>query len=142
LVVDDQAKVDERRLRALGAVGFVRPSPQGLQVVIGPIADAVAMEMRAAAGPLRAVDSAPSGEKGGAPAADVGPWLEALGGRRNVLESGSASSRMWLRVADLARVDESKLTNLGVRMIAHPAPGAIHLLFNDAEAVAEALQAA
>src|SRR5690606_35571501 len=50
LVVRDQARVDEARLRALGARGFVRPSSNALQVVLGPIADRVAGEIRAAMG--------------------------------------------------------------------------------------------
>jgi PTS system N-acetylglucosamine-specific IIC component len=142
LLVHDQAKVDERRLRALGAVGFVRPSPEGLQVVVGPIADAVAMEMRAAAGPLQpATAKRPAGSQGAA-AADAGPWLRALGGRDNVLEAGSASSRVWLRVIDASRMDEQMLTKLGVRTIAHPTPGTVHLLLSDAESVAMALQPA
>src|SRR3546814_18582767 len=52
LVVADQGAADEARLRALGAKGFVRPSAPALQVVLGPEADLVATEMRAAAGPL------------------------------------------------------------------------------------------
>jgi PTS system N-acetylglucosamine-specific IIC component len=140
LVVADQAKVDERRLRALGAVGFVRPSSDGLQVVVGPIADAVAMEMRAAAGPLQAA-KAKSVIESKATAVESGPWLDALGGRENVLEAGSASSRVWLRVADAARVDQGKLSQLGVRMITQPGTGIFHLLIADAEPVAAALQA-
>jgi len=142
LVVEDQSKVDERRLRALGAVGFVRPSPDGLQVVVGPIADAVAMEMRAAAGPLQAALARSAAGIDRAAAADAGPWLDALGGRENVLESGSASSRVWLRVADDGAVDEGKLMKLGVRTIARPSADTIHLLLGDAEAIAAALQPA
>ena len=141
LVVDDQAKIDERRLRALGAVGFVRPSAEGLQVVVGPIADAVAMEMRAAAGPLEA-GSRPTTDSIAKEAVDASPWLEALGGRDNVLEAGSASSRVWLRVADASRVEEHKLTDLGVRMIGKPTAQTLHLLLSDADPVAAALQPA
>jgi PTS system N-acetylglucosamine-specific IIC component len=128
-------------LRALGAVGFVRPSPDGLQVVVGPIADAVAMEMRAAAGPLQSVSAEPSDGARQNATADAGPWLQALGGADNVIEAGSASSRVWLRLADVSRIDEAKLGRLGVRTIAHPSPGTIHLLLGDAEPVAAALQA-
>jgi N-acetylglucosamine PTS system EIICBA or EIICB component len=142
LLVADQGKVDEARLRALGAVGFVRPSANDLQVVIGPIADAVAMEMRTAAGPLRAPGAASPERKASAPRVHAGPWLEALGGRENIIETGAASSRIWLRLADLAGVDESMLRNLGVRMIARPAPGTIHLLHKYANSIAEALQRA
>ena len=140
LVVDDQSKVDEKRLRALGAVGFVRSSAEGLQVVVGPIADAVAMEMRAAAGPLQA--GRETTERIATKAVDASPWLEALGGRDNILEAGSACSRVWLRVADAGRVDEGKLTRLGVRMISKPTAATIHLLLSDAEPVAAALQPA
>jgi len=142
LFVADQAKVDERRLRALGAVGFVRPSAEGLQVVIGPIADAVAMEMRAAAGPLQAAAAQAAVERTGAKAVDVSPWLKALGGKDNVVEAGSASSRVWLRVNDASRVDEQRLAKLGVRAVARPSPTSLHLLVDEAEPVAAALQSA
>jgi PTS system N-acetylglucosamine-specific IIC component len=46
LTVNDQAAIDEARLKALGARGLIRPSANGLQVVLGPIADSVAAEMQ------------------------------------------------------------------------------------------------
>jgi PTS system N-acetylglucosamine-specific IIC component len=128
LVVRDQALVDEPRLKKLGARGFVRPSAEALQVVLGPIADGVAMEMRKAA-----TQPVPR-------SADAGPWLAALGGRANVVEAGAASSRVWLRVFDPAHIDEPGLAALGVRMIARPSPHALHLLVGDADAVARILQ--
>jgi PTS system N-acetylglucosamine-specific IIC component len=142
LVVNDQAKVSEPRLKKLGARGFIRPSAQGLQVVLGPIADSVAMEMRAAAGPLSAaapvVDSSPT-----VAAADPTPWLAALGGRDNVTASGAASSRLWVDLADAGRADEAALRQLGVRMIARPSANALQLIMGtDAAAVAAGLQAA
>jgi N-acetylglucosamine PTS system EIICBA or EIICB component len=48
LVIADQAAVDEAALRALGAKGVIRPSAQGLQVVLGPVADMVSTEIRGA----------------------------------------------------------------------------------------------
>jgi PTS system N-acetylglucosamine-specific IIC component len=141
LVVNDQTKVSEARLRKLGARGFIRPSAQGLQVVLGPIADSVAMEMRAAAGPL--VVAAPVTESRAAvAAADPVPWLAALGGRDNVAASGAASSRLWVDLTDPARADEAALRQLGVRMIARPSANALHLILGaDAEPVAAGLQA-
>ncbi|MDR6628011.1 N-acetylglucosamine-specific PTS transporter subunit IIBC, partial [Caulobacter segnis] len=50
LIVADQAQVNEAALKALGARGIVRPSDKALQVVLGPIADTVAGEIRAALG--------------------------------------------------------------------------------------------
>jgi len=141
LVVNDQALVDEARLRALGAVGIVRPSPEGLQVVLGPIADAVAMDMRAAAGPLSPARPAPEMTRPEA-ATDAGPWLEALGGRDNVEGAGSSASRVWLKLRNEAKLDEVALAKLGVRMIARPTAGTVHLLVENAEPIAAALQPA
>src|SRR5438309_1315454 len=70
LNLNDPANVDETQLRALGARGIVRPGGNALQVVLGPIADQVAGEIRAS---LR-----------GASAIDDGPWLASLGGAANV----------------------------------------------------------
>jgi len=142
LVVADQSKVNEPALKALGAVGVLRPSDEGLQVVLGPIADAVAMEMRSAAGPLSSVVTRTEPALRTATAMDVGPWLKALGGRDNVLEAGAAGSRVWLKLRDAAGLNEAGLAKLGVRMIAKPAPGSAHLLVDDAEELAAALQPA
>ena len=141
LVVNDQALVDEPRLRALGAVGIIRPSPEGLQVVLGPIADGVAMEMRATAGPLSAgepiVTSATLKRL-----VDAAPWLKAIGGPDNLIEAGSTESRVWLRLKQPDRLDEAALAKLGVRMIARPSTKTVQLLVEDAKPVATALQPA
>jgi PTS system N-acetylglucosamine-specific IIC component len=142
LVVHDQSKVDEGRLKALGAHGVLRPSPQGLQVVVGPIADAVAMEMRAAAGTLVATGEEPVDSAAAQPGGDPSPWLIALGGRDNVLDAGTATSRVWLDVADASRVDEAALKALGVRMIARTSDRSVQLLVEDAEPIATMLQSA
>ncbi len=141
LAVHDQDKVSEAQLRALGAKGFVRPGAHGLQVVLGPIADSVAMEMRAAAGPLTPV---PVGDESAKPATKVeaGPWLAALGGRDNLVAAGAASSRLWVDLTDAARIDEAALRALGVRMIARPGTNALQLIIGgDLSGLATALQA-
>ena len=140
LVVHDQGKVDEARLRALGAAGLIRPSAQGLQVVLGPIADAVAMEMRAAAGPLSAAPPEVA-QTTATLSVDPSPWLAALGGRGNVIEAGAASSRVWLRLGDPGKLDEAALPALGVRMVARPGGDTVHLIVPDAAPIAAALQA-
>lgn len=48
LIVENHALIDEPTLKALGARGILKPSAEALQVVLGPIADAVAMDIRAA----------------------------------------------------------------------------------------------
>jgi len=47
----DLAAIDEPALRSLGARGIVRPGGSALQVVLGPIADQVVEEIRAARSP-------------------------------------------------------------------------------------------
>ncbi|MGN6850006.1 MAG: N-acetylglucosamine-specific PTS transporter subunit IIBC [Sphingomicrobium sp.] len=142
LVVADQSLVNEQRLRGLGAVGIIRPSPEGLQVVLGPIADAVAMEMRAAAGPLAAGETTSVAPSKRTAAVDVTPWLNALGGAGNVVESGAAATRLWLRLKDPKQLDEAALRKLGVRMIARPVAGTVQLLIEEADPIAAALQPA
>lgn len=46
LSVRDPGAVDERALRALGAAGVVRVGEKGLQVVLGPLAEILAAEMK------------------------------------------------------------------------------------------------
>jgi PTS system N-acetylglucosamine-specific IIC component len=50
LDVADAAALDEARLRALGAKGFVKPSANTVQVIIGPTAERVADQIRQALG--------------------------------------------------------------------------------------------
>ncbi|WP_420139141.1 N-acetylglucosamine-specific PTS transporter subunit IIBC [Sphingomonas sp.] len=142
LVVEDQAKVDEARLQALGAMGLLRPSLRGLQVVLGPIADQVATEMRTAAGTLAAAHPTPAPiAEEPVLAVDATPWLAALGGRDNLAEAGAASSRIWLAVRNAAAVDRQALANLGVHAVATPVEGTLHLIVGQrAAAIAKALQ--
>ncbi len=128
LIVADPAAVDDARLRALGAMGIVRPSADRIQVVLGPIADMVAAEMRLAG------DAAP------APPIDAAQWVVALGGRANIADLAANASRIMLHLGDAARIDEAALSRLGVRAIAHTAQG-IHLIVEDAEAVAARIAA-
>jgi phosphotransferase system IIB component len=110
--------------------------------VVGPTADAIAMEMRAAAGASASQAPEPEAAPAVQPIANVTPWLEAIGGRANLRESGSASSRVWLELGDVALLDADALKKLGVRMIARPASDTVHLLVENADSIAAALQAA
>jgi PTS system N-acetylglucosamine-specific IIC component len=110
--------------------------------VVGPIADAIAMEMRAAAGSPASEAAEKERSPSVEPIADVTPWLAAIGGRANLRESGAASSRVWVELGDVSLLDADALKNLGVRMIARPASDTVHLLVDDADSIAAALQAA
>jgi PTS system N-acetylglucosamine-specific IIC component len=118
-LVNNQA-VDEAMLKRLGARGILRSSAQGLQVVLGPIADQVAGEIRAA---LR---SAPLTV---APAAHDAPaLLAALGGRRNVRDLETAAGRLLIRTARPESIDEPALAKLGIRGIARSAADRVQVL--------------
>jgi N-acetylglucosamine PTS system EIICBA or EIICB component len=133
LVVADQGAVNEPLLKVLGARGLVRPSPRDLQVVLGPIADEVAREMREliSAAPQAAVAvvaiEAPAPTMAADPAL-AAAILAALGGASNVAAVEAASNRLLLGLADAAAVDEPALRRLGVRGVARTAASRMQLI--------------
>ncbi|MFT4053412.1 MAG: N-acetylglucosamine-specific PTS transporter subunit IIBC [Novosphingobium sp.] len=117
LVVAEQALVDEAELRVLGAKGIIRPSAHGVQVVLGPIADAVADEIRNAArsGPRAPVVTAPPQvETDGAAAIDPARLPENV---RKALGDGAAvwASHGRLLVETAATPDLDALAPYGLR---------------------------
>jgi PTS system N-acetylglucosamine-specific IIC component len=129
LTVADQAKVDEAALKALGARAVLRPGGTAVQVVLGPVADTVAMEMRSAAD-RPVVASAPVTVT--APAYVLPDAIvAALGGAGNIVMTSRHHRRVRIELTDPARVAEAALTQAGVRGIAHPAPRMVHLLLAD-----------
>jgi PTS system N-acetylglucosamine-specific IIC component len=131
LILADPARVDEPRLKALGSKGMVRPSAKSLQVVLGPVADQVAGEIRDAAkarGGLVADDAPAPLAVMLSPPVDVARWLTALGGRANITASGVASSRLYLDLTDPGAVDEVALARLGARSLVRPGPTSLHVV--------------
>ncbi len=123
LVLADGKAADEKALRALGARGLVRPSANALQVVLGPLADQIAGEMRAAmAAGRRSAVPLPQ------PVSDTRSLLLALGGPANVLKVETCSSRLRVAIASGQGIDEAKLRALGVRGVAMPSSGSLHLV--------------
>jgi PTS system N-acetylglucosamine-specific IIC component len=112
----DVTRIDEAALKALGARGLFRPGGQGLQVVLGPIADQVAGEMR------NVVRTAPS------PVSADPSWLAAVGGTANVIDMQKVAGRWRVRLADSARVDRVKLDAAAYRGWSEVGPGVLHLL--------------
>ncbi|MEE3625790.1 hypothetical protein UCD39_17670 [Nitrospirillum sp. BR 11752] len=122
LVLADNRAVDEAALTALGSRGVVRPNATALQVVLGPVADQVAGEIRQALSrPAAAQSAAVTGP-------DAGAVLAALGGAGNLQEVEARANRLLLGVTDPARVDDGSLLALGLRGVARPAAGRLHLL--------------
>ncbi len=126
LVLESSSAIDEQQLKALGARGFVRPSPRALQVVLGPIADHVAGDIRAVlaqSGQAPRLDQefsrseTPSGSRAEAGLAPdtVRAMIHGLGGRENVRALSTCSSRLVVNVVNQALVIEEVLRAAGVR---------------------------
>ena len=130
LVVRDQAAVDEAALKALGARGLIRPSATALQVVLGPIADLVAVEIRdaLAMGDVAAVT--PVADET-APLVLSDQLIAALGGSGNIAGSSRHHGRLRIALRNDAAADAATLAALGPHGIARPAPGLVHLLGNE-----------
>ncbi len=145
LTVADQAAVDEGALKRLGVRGLVRPSANALQVVVGAIADQVAGEIRSAlhgsassaAVPAAAATApAPGTPALATPTPDAGALLAALGGRANVRAVEAAASRLRVSVGDAALVDRAAIRGLGLRGMATPVAGCVHVIVGPAAGAA------
>ncbi|APZ98512.1 PTS N-acetyl-D-glucosamine transporter [Sphingopyxis sp. QXT-31] len=127
LIVADQGKIDEGALTALGARGIIRPSANAAQVVLGPVADLVAEEIRGAlagGGKAVAVVAAPVvATEAALPDAIVA----ALGGQANVRSAQALGGRARAEVADPALVDEAALAAVS-RGVARPGADVLHIL--------------
>ncbi|HEX7013423.1 MAG TPA: N-acetylglucosamine-specific PTS transporter subunit IIBC [Steroidobacteraceae bacterium] len=135
LEIKDQSAVDEPALKGLGARGCVRPSEQALQVVVGPIADQLASQIRSALKlsiqprhevPAAPVDIATASVRESPET--VAAVLDALGGARNVRDAQLAGSRICVALEDAAALRESTLEQLPIRAIARPTPERLHLI--------------
>ena len=135
LIVVDQSLINEPRLKALGARGLIRPSANALQIVLGPIADSVAVEIRDA---LAAGGEAPAATAPLPPVAEVrltAAALAALGGPDNVETATRHGTRLRVHLRDTDHIVPDAIEALGIHAIARPAPGLIHLLLADDAAV-------
>jgi PTS system N-acetylglucosamine-specific IIC component len=148
LIVVDQGAVNEPALKALGARGVVKPSDKALQVVLGPIADTVAGEIREAMGAPAPAKPATSPAKA---APSVLPTVEddqkaqvlaaALGGAGNLKTVGTCSSRLRVVVENPAGIDDAALDAAGVRGVVRVGERAIHVVLGpSAERVGEAMR--
>ncbi|MGT2513537.1 hypothetical protein ACVOMT_04115 [Sphingomonas panni] len=126
-MVADQELVDEAALKALGAMGVIRPSDRAVQVIVGPIADQVAEEIRAAgAGVPMAGVAAISAEPAG-DAADLSPALvAALGGAGAIAQARTLAGRVRVELREPRRVDAATLP--GVRGMVQLTSTTLHLL--------------
>jgi N-acetylglucosamine PTS system EIICBA or EIICB component len=134
LGVVDGSRVNEAALKQLGARGVVRPSPTSLQVVLGPVADQVAGEIRDALRAGTTAEKVPTGH-------DARTLLKMLGGVDNVLDLVAVPGRLLLKLARPDAIDESGLANLGVRGVARTGIGVQVLVAGPVEHTAAPLRA-
>lgn len=130
LVVDDRENVDVEALKALGAHGVVMPSKNAVQVVLGPVADRVAEQIRSLAAVASTVGEEAAGEPERAPSAapaDTEALIAAFGGAANVLSLEALAGRIRIAVVDRTAVDEAAVPP-DVRAVAWPSPTVAHLL--------------
>ena len=123
LSLNDPSVIDEPALRDLGARGIVRPGGDALQVVLGPIADQVAGELRAAA-------TAKNGS-GASLAAAIADALRPAG----ISNVELCGSRLAIALGDPSRLAAVELDRLpirgwvvvhdGVQIIIGPEAGAV-----------------
>jgi N-acetylglucosamine PTS system EIICBA or EIICB component len=128
LTVTAPDRVDEAALKGLGARGVIKLAGGAVQVVLGPMADQVAGDVRAAL------------SSGSAQAIDAGAVAKALGAG-NVKGVELRATRLLVEVADAAKVDEAALTRAGVRAVAVTGGGMVHLIAGeDAAGLARGLE--
>jgi PTS system N-acetylglucosamine-specific IIC component len=127
LMVADQSRIDEAALAALGARGVLKPSDKAVQVVLGPIADAVAMEMRAATGESAHATPAEAAARS-EDAVTLPPALvAALGGAANIRDATRLHGRLRVELIDAARAD-LHAAGAGFRAAAALEGNVVHLL--------------
>jgi PTS system N-acetylglucosamine-specific IIC component len=125
LKVTDPSLIDEAALKALGSRGVLKLADGGVQVVVGPIADQLASDIRGAlrgrAKPAARAPASPAAAaampvvSGSANRGDSQALLAALGGATNIARIDAISSRLVIEVKDPAAVDESGLRGAGYR---------------------------
>ncbi|WP_209477415.1 N-acetylglucosamine-specific PTS transporter subunit IIBC [Billgrantia antri] len=153
LVLEDPDAIDEEALKRLGARGVMRLRGGGLQVILGPIADGVADEIRAATaqeGGVAVAHKANKGEPSKPAEAAAAPlsreetarWLAALGGEANLRGFGAqARTRLRVELADGKHLDEALLERLGCQGTQALGGNVWHLVVGPkAAAVASALE--
>ncbi|WP_210640618.1 N-acetylglucosamine-specific PTS transporter subunit IIBC [Pseudomonas sp. Tri1] len=135
----DRNKASDTQLKALGAMAVVRPGNGGsLQVVVGPMADSIADEIRLALPSSERPATAPvvalaePAEPTAVSGDEAQQWLDALGGAGNVLQLDCvATSRLRVRLADGQGLSESQLKTLGCQGVSPLEGGVWHLLLGE-----------
>jgi len=119
--------VDEAALKRLGARGVIAPGPDQLQVVLGPIADAVADEIRVALGAGGASLAPIPVGVAEAPPQLAPELLAALGGADNVESVYRRAGRLCVRLNE-TEIDQVRLAALLPRGFVHTGERTLQIL--------------
>jgi PTS system glucose-specific IIC component len=156
VAVKEPARVDQARLKALGASGVMTVG-NGFQAIFGPLSENMKGEMEdylktagaEADGPTTPAPApASTAPAAVAPALAAwvseaaGPLLAALGGRANLRRLDAvAFTRLRVELLDATKFDEAAAKRSGVAAVMTAAPGVLHLIVGDqAEQFASALK--
>jgi len=143
LELADRNKASDVDLKALGAMAVVRPGKGGsLQVVVGPLADSIADEIRQAMpfGGKTLAQTSPTVAASEMPVpvpVNIAPqealkWLDAFGGSDNVLQLDCiAMTRLRVQLGDSKVVSECQLKSLGCQGTSQLEGGIWHLLIGE-----------
>lgn len=136
LRIVNQDKVDEATLKALGAAGVLRPTADTIQVVMGLRADEIAGNIRDVLGTLktRPLDTPDYSANGTVtsqvPLSKLPGLLTVLGGLENIISLEALNTRLQLKLANTASVNEEALRNAGFRGMADLGDGKFQILAN------------
>ena len=111
--VADKTKVDQARLKALGAAGVIEVG-NNVQAVFGTQAEALKNDINdALAGGAEPTPTAPTPPAGAGAESKAEQLIAAFGGRENLLNVDACITRLRMEVADKSKVDQARLKALG-----------------------------
>ena len=132
LIVKDGNEVDEAALRGLGAHGVIRPTPDSMQVIVGPAAELIASRISAhikdgGGGVSPLATQAPMAPS----SVDQSIYLDALGGAENLVELMRAPGRLVAILKDPGLFDARRLPGRNAFHGSRVIGGALHILVSD-----------
>ncbi len=142
----DRSLANDADLKALGAMAVVRPGHGGsLQIVVGPLADSIADELRDAV-PLTSKSPRPATVDASATqqpvdAGQAAQWFKALGAKGIVSVECVALTRLRVQLKDGQSLAANQLDALGCQGLRNLGNGVWHVLVgNGAQGLSEALR--
>lgn len=126
--------VDAAALKALGAMGVVRPSETSLQVIVGPVADAVASEIRAHLTCVATAvhDPAVAAAKPSPYQTSTNllpaPVLKALGGHDNITSIHAIAGRLRIVLNNPAQINKPALDAASPQGVGTPTDRIVHII--------------